>query len=77
MPRPGTDGRSSAGGDTRLESPEANSGVTGSGVEMPETAPSVVPGIGGADGGMTLATDEAAFCVVPLIAVLVIGAVAV
>jgi len=44
MPRPGTDGRFSAGGDTKFESPEANSGVTGSGVETRWTAPTAVPG---------------------------------
>jgi hypothetical protein len=64
MPRPGTDGRFSAGGDTRLEIPEANSGVNGSGVETLGTRAPAVPGMGGADGGMTLATEETAFCVV-------------
>lgn len=62
MPRPGTDGRFSDGGDTKLEIPEANSGVTGSGVEMPGTTPPALPGMGGAGGGMTLATDVAAPC---------------
>jgi hypothetical protein len=64
MPRPGTDGRFSAGGDTKSEIPDANNGVTGSGVEMPATVPAAVPGIGRAGGGMTLATDEAALCAV-------------
>jgi hypothetical protein len=52
MPRPGTDGRFSAGGDTKLESPDANNGVTGSGVEMPATVPAAVPGIGGPVSGV-------------------------
>src|SRR3979411_1661814 len=65
MPRPGTDGRFSGGGDNNCETPDASIGVTRSGATgRLAIAAAGMPGIGGAGDGTALAIDEPPPCTV-------------